>query len=289
MFIWLSPHCEFAVWSEKARPSIICFLLLVCCLTFIINDRYFENMQKDYSIVPNVKHCSCVVDLLGRAGKLAEAEHFINSSGFEDDPVMWRALLGACRIHGNTNVGKHVAELVIELEPQAAASYVLLYNIYLDAGKQSPANDVRDLMKKRGIKKEPGLSWIEIGANVHSFVVGDKSHPHTQAIYSKLEKMLQKIREMGFVSDKNSIFYDSGQEHKENSANYHSEKLAVAFGLLSLPESAPIRVMKNLRVCGDCHMTMKFFSEMEKREIVLRDPIRFHRFRGGSCSCKDYW
>lgn len=279
----------FAACFKGARASIIYFLLMICCLTFLINNRYFESMQRDHNIVPNVKHCACVVDLLGRAGKLAEAENFIKSSGFEDDPVIWRALLGACRIHGNTNIGKRVAEQVIELEPQAAASYVLLYNIYLDAGKQSPANDVRDLMKKRGIKKEPGLSWIEIGANVHSFVVGDKSHPLTQAIYSKLEEMLEKIKEMGYVKDNNSFLNDSGQEHRENRANYHSEKLAVAFGMISLPESAPIRIMKNLRVCGDCHMTMKFFSEVEKREIILRDPIRFHRFRAGSCSCKDYW
>ncbi|XP_058097279.1 pentatricopeptide repeat-containing protein At3g13880 [Magnolia sinica] len=277
----------------QVEPNHITFLgaLTACSHGGLLDEgfRYFESMKKDYSMIPNLKHCACIVDLLGRAGKLADAEHFIVSSGFEDDPVMWRALLGACRIHGDTDIAERVAERVIELEPQAAASYVLLYNIYLDAGKRSSATKVRDLMKGRGIKKEPGLSWIQIGTDVHSFVVGDKSHPQGRIIYEKLEEMLEKVKGMGYPDNDSSIFDESNKEHRENSANYHSEKLAVVLGMIGLPESAPIRVMKNLRVCIDCHTTMKFFSKIEKREIILRDPIRFHRFREGSCSCGDYW
>lgn len=245
-------------------------------------------MKKDHGLDPNVKNCACIVDLLGRAGRLADAENFIMNSGFENDPVMWRALLGACRVHRDKITGKRVAERVIEIDPQAAASYVLLYNIYSDAGLQLPATKVRDLMKDRGVKKEPGLSWIEIGTSVRSFVVGDKSHPQSHIIYKKLEKMIEKIKILGYVYEK---FVSDGpeMEFKESEVNYHSEKLAVALGIISLPSSAPIRVMKNLRVCQDCHTWMKFISMAEKREIILRDPIRFHRFREGSCSCKDYW
>lgn len=116
-------------------------------------------MKRSYGINPNVKHASCMVDILGRAGRLVDAEHFITNSNFKDDPVMWRSLLGACRIHMNVDMGRRVADRVIELEPHAASSYVLLYNMYLDSGDKQSAMEVRNMMKDRRIKKEPGLSW----------------------------------------------------------------------------------------------------------------------------------
>lgn len=232
-------------------------------------------MKKEHGLRPNVKHYACVVDLLARAGRLVEAENLILKSGFENIPEIWRALLSACRIHKDWVTGKRIAEKVIDLEPKAASSYVLLYNIYLDARMEKSALEVRELMKVRGIKKEPGLSWIEVENKVHSFVVGDTSHPMSQIIYAKLGRMLEKLRETGYANEK--------------VANHHSEKLAVTFGIISLPKLAPIRVMKNLRVCQDCHTTMKLLSKVENREIILRDPIRFHHFREGSCSCSDYW
>ncbi|XP_057947780.1 pentatricopeptide repeat-containing protein At3g13880 [Malania oleifera] len=251
--------------------------------------QFFESFKKNLGMTPNVKHSASIVDLLGRAGRLADAENFIMNSGFEDDPVMWRALLSACRVHKDTFAGKRAAERVIELEPQAAASYVLLYNIYIDAGVQMPATKIRELMKDRGVKKEPGLSWIEVGNTVHSFVAGDRSHPKSQIILAQLEEMLEKIKKIGCIHDK-LVSDSSDLEHKDNTVvNYHSEKLAVSFGIISLPAIAPVRVMKNLRVCRACHETVKLFSRVEKREIILRDPIRFHRFREGSCSCGDYW
>lgn len=276
----------------EVTPNHITFLgvLTACSHGGLVDEglRYYESMTRDHGMTPNAKHSACIVDLLGRAGRLADAENFIARSGFESDPVMWRALLSACRVYKDTVRGQRVAERVIELEPQAAASYVLLYNIYTDAGKQKSATKIRDMMKDRRVKKEPGLSWIEVGNTVHSFVVGDKSHPESQMIYARLEDMLEKIRKLGYV-DGRLVSDASELEQKESLGNYHSEKLAVTFGLLTLPTSAPVRVMKNLRVCQDCHNTMKLFSKVEKREIVLRDPIRFHRFREGSCSCGDYW
>ncbi|XP_065881314.1 pentatricopeptide repeat-containing protein At3g13880 [Euphorbia lathyris] len=254
--------------------------------------RYYENMWKDYRMKANVRHCACVVDLLSRAGKLLDAEIFILNSGFEDNPVMWRALLSACRIYKDTIIGKRVADKVIELEPQESSSHVLLYNIYMDAGMELPATEVREVMKNQGIKKEPGQSWIEVGNNIHSFVAGDISHPLSQVIYRTLEEMLQKIRKLGCVDKKVQKIYSRTPEAEVKGTsvvNYHSEKLAVTFGIISLPPSAPVKVMKNLRVCVDCHTTMKLISKVERRDIILRDPLRFHHFREGSCSCKDYW
>ncbi|GKV35211.1 hypothetical protein SLEP1_g43513 [Rubroshorea leprosula] len=248
--------------------------------------RCFE-MMKDHSMEMNVKHFCCIVDLLGRAGRLADAKNFILKSGFEDNPVMWRSLLSACRVHKDMVTGKQVAERVIALEPQASASYVLLYNIYSEAGLEALAARVREQMIDRGVKKEPGLSWIEVGNKFHYFMVGDRFHPMSEMIYAKLEELLEKIKKIGYVNER----LVSGETGLGGNSviNYHSEKLAVSFGLISLPTLAPVRVMKNLRVCHDCHTAMKLLSKVEGREIILRDPIRFHRFREGICSCSDYW
>lgn len=276
------------------EPNQITFLglLTACSHGGLVEEglQFFEAMKKDYGMAANVKHSACIVDLLGRAGRLEDAQKFIFDSGFENDPVLWRALLSACRVHKDIVMAKRVADRVIELEPQAAASYVLIYNIFNDAGKEKPALEVRKLMQNRGVKKEPGISWIEVGNKVHSFLVGDRSYPMSQLIYSRLEEMMVKIKKM--VSDTEKLplsiseFELSG---KSGMKNHHSEKLAVTFGILFLPESAPVRVMKNLRVCNDCHATIKLISKVEKREIILRDAIRFHHFSEGSCSCKDYW
>lgn len=243
-------------------------------------------MEKDYKMKLHVKHCVCVVDLLGRAGRLVDAESLILRLGFEHEPVMWRALLSACRIHKDTFTAQRVAQKVIELEPLASASYVLLYNIYMDAGNKLAASKVRKLMEDQKIKKEPGLSWIQIGNKVYSFVSGDRSHENSERIYAKLDEMLARTKRLD--SAKDALGYKIEHEYLTN-VNYHSEKLAVAFGVLHLAESAPVRVMKNLRICLDCHMTMKLFSIVEKRELILRDSVRFHHFKDGFCSCGDYW
>ncbi|KAL8217110.1 hypothetical protein R6Q57_023947 [Mikania cordata] len=267
--------------SSGIVPNDVVFLgvLTACSHGGLVEEgfRCYETMKRDYGMTPTEKHSACIVDLFGRAGRLSDAESFIISSGFSHAPIMWRSLLSSCRIHKNTEIGKRVAERLIKLEPQASSSYVLLYNIYNEAGLETQATKVRDLMTYRRIKKEPGLSWTEVGNQVHSFLVGDKSHPQSEIIYEKLHNVLEKI---GHIDRKNI----SGL-----TVNHHSEKLAVVLGLISLPVSAPVRVMKNLRVCQDCHTVMKIISKVENREIILRDPIRFHRFRDGSCSCGDYW
>lgn len=250
-----------------------------------VGDRYFDTMKKDYNMTSHVKHCVCVVDLLGRAGRLVDAESLIFRLGFEHEPVMWRALLSACRIHKDTFTAQRVAQKVIELEPLASASYVLLYNIYMDAGNKSDASKVRKLMEDWRIKKKPGLSWIQIGDRVYSFVSGDRSHKNGEEIYGKLEEMLGKTKSLNSLKGR----FDKEIEDEYMSNKYHSEKLAVAFGIMNLAESAPVRVMKNLRICLDCHMTMKLFSIVEKREIIVRDSVRFHHFKDGSCTCGDYW
>eukprot|EP01018_Ginkgo_biloba_P019392 Gb_22814 [translate_table: standard] len=279
--------------QEGMKPNHITFVgvLSACSHVGLVDEgrSYFDSMSKDHGIAPRAEHCACIVDLLGRAGRLDEAEHFINEMRVESDAVVWRALLGASRIHGNIDIGKRAAQHVLELEPQASATYVLLSNIYASVGRWDDVTKVRNMMKCRGVKKEPGLSWIEISNKVHCFVVGDKSHPRTKDIYEKLERLKEQMKEVGYVPDTNFVLHDVEQEQKENSLCHHSEKLAIAFGLISTPLGMPIKVMKNLRVCGDCHTATKFISIIAGREIVLRDGSRFHHFKEGLCSCGDYW
>eukprot|EP01018_Ginkgo_biloba_P019984 Gb_41801 [translate_table: standard] len=275
------------------RPNHITFIgvLSACCYLGLVKEgrHYFDSMSRDYGITPRVEHYTCMVDILGRVGLLDEAEELIHQMPFEPDAVVWRTLLGACRVHGDIELGKRAAESVLRLKPQDAASYVLLSNIYAAAGRWDDVACVRKMMKERIVKKEPGLSWIEVKNTVHSFVIGDRLHPQTVEIYAKLEGLILRMKEAGYVPDTTFALHDIEQEWKENSLGHHSEKLAIAFGLISTPPGTCIRVIKNLRMCGDCHTATKFISNIAGREIVVRDANRFHHFKDGLCCCGDYW
>ncbi|XP_057868859.1 pentatricopeptide repeat-containing protein At2g22070 [Cryptomeria japonica] len=274
-------------------PNHITFIgvLCACSHTGLVEEgwRHFIMMSRVHSIKPEVDHYTCMVDLLGRAGQLGKAEELINSMPLEPDTGVWEALLGACKIHKNMQLGMRAAGCLIELNPQCEATYVLLSNIYAANGKWDDVAKVRKIMKERGIAKKPGWSWIEIKNRVHAFIAGDRSHPQTQEIYETLGRLTGKIKEVGYVPETDIVLHDVEEGHKEENLSYHSEKLAVACGLINMPDWVPIRVVKNLRVCGDCHSAMKFISKVVQREVVLRDINRFHHFKNGSCSCSDYW
>ncbi|KDP42077.1 hypothetical protein JCGZ_01865 [Jatropha curcas] len=161
--------------------------------------------------------------------------------------------------------------------------------MYAVAGKWDCRDRTRQMMKDRGVKKQPGRSWIDVRNSVHAFFVGDKLHPLSDKIYDFLDELNKQAAEIGYVQDRYSLLNDVEQGQKDPTAFVHSEKLATAFGLLSLSDPIPIRVMKNLRVCTDCHTWLKFVSKISNRTIVVRDAYRFHHFEGGACSCRDYW
>lgn len=135
----------------------------------------------------------------------------------------------------------------------------------------------------------PGRSWIQVNNKVYDFFVGDKSHPQMEAIYAMLEKLSGQMKQAGYVPERNFVLHDVEDEQKEHILCHHSEKLAIVFGLINTPPGTTIRVVKNLRICGDCHSATKFISRIVAREVVVRDAIRFHHFKEGQCSCGDYW
>eukprot|EP01018_Ginkgo_biloba_P023541 Gb_13654 [translate_table: standard] len=251
--------------------------------------QYFDCMIRDHCITPRMEHYACMVDLLGRAGCLDQAQDFIREMPFEPDASNWGPLLGAWRIHSNIELGELVAKRLYELEPENAGNYVLLLNMYAAAGRWDDVAKVQKMMKDRGLKKSPGCSWIEVKNRVHAFVVGDRSHLQTEKIYAKLESLVRQMKEIGYVPDTNFVLHDVEEEEKEYILFGHSEKLAIYFGLINTCPETPLRIIKNLRVCGDCHTAIKFIFTIAGCEIIVRDAHRFHHFKDGSCSCGDYW
>ncbi|CAK9155750.1 unnamed protein product [Ilex paraguariensis] len=251
--------------------------------------NYFNSMSQEHGLVPKPEHYVCAVDILGRAGLLYRAKEFIEKMPIEADAMVWRTLLSACTVHKNAKIGELAARHLLELEPEDSATYVLLSNMYAVAGKWGYRDQVRQLMKDRSVKKEPGCSWIEAKNSIHSFFVGDRRHPLVDKIYEFLEDLNQRAAAMGYVQDRYNLWNEMEQGQKDPTAYVHSEKLAIVFGLLSLSTTVPLRVIKNLRVCNDCHSWIKYVSKVSNRAIVVRDAYRFHHFEDGICSCKDYW
>ena len=138
------------------------------------------------------------------------------------------------------------------------------------------------------MKKPPGKSWIVVRSKVHCFTAGDKSHPQSDKIYNKLSSLMSSIKKLGYIPDLHWVLHEEEDEKKIKRLFSHSEKLAIAFGLISASVGTPILITKNLRICGDCHEFGKYVSKLVGREIVLRDGSRFHHFVNGLCSCKDY-
>eukprot|EP01018_Ginkgo_biloba_P025790 Gb_04077 [translate_table: standard] len=275
------------------NPNHITFICILsaCSHAGLVDEgwQYFHCMSQDYYITPTVEHYACMVDLLGRAGHLNEAQEFIHKMPLEPNAGVWGALLGACRIHCNIKLGERVAEHLFELEPENAGYYVLLSNIYATAGKWDDVVKLSTLMKDRGLKKIPGCSLIELNNKVHTFLVGDRTHPQSEKIYAMLEILAGQLENAGYVPNTNFVLHDVEEEVKEHLLSSHSEKLAIAFGLINTSPGDPIRITKNLRVCGDCHSATKFISKIVEREITVRDANRFHHFKDGLCSCGDYW
>ncbi|KAI9153350.1 hypothetical protein LWI28_009965 [Acer negundo] len=174
------------------------------------------------------------------------------------------------------------------MEPNDVGTYTLLSNMYAKAKRWDEVLKVRKLMRERSLKKEPGVSWIEIRNTTYVFVCDDSNHPESSQIYEKISELLAKIKLLGYVPDVASILHDVENEQKEDYLSYHSEKLAIAYGVMKTPPQAPIRIIKNLRMCDDCHSAVKLISKLTKRDIIVRDSNRFHRFQDDCCSCADY-
>ncbi|KAL1211239.1 putative pentatricopeptide repeat-containing protein [Cardamine amara subsp. amara] len=276
---------------EPDSVSVLGILTACSHCGFVEQGReYFQAMSRIYGITPKRKHYACMLDLLGRNGRFAEAEKLIDEMPFEPDEIMWSSVLNACRIHKNPDLAERAAEQLFSMERlRDAAAYVSMSNIYAEAGKWESVRHVKKAMRERGIKKVPAYSWVEVNHKIHEFSSNDQTHPKRDEIMRKLNELTAEIEREGYKPDTSWVVQDIDEQMKIESLKYHSERLAVAFALISTPDGCPIVVMKNLRACRDCHAAIKLISKIVKREITVRDSSRFHIFRDGVCSCGDYW
>jgi pentatricopeptide repeat protein len=303
MLVGYSKHGEgrevlklFTLMREetKVKPDSVTILAVLSgCSHGGLEDKglnIFHDMScGKIGVEPKMEHYGCVVDLLGRSGRVEEAFEFIKKMPFEPTAAIWGSLLGACRVHSNVDIGEFAGQRLLEIEPGNAGNYVILSNLYASAGRWEDVSSLRDLMLKKTVTKEPGRSWIEFDQVLHTFHASDRSHPRREEICMKVKELSTSFREVGYVPDLSCVLHDVDEEQKEKILLGHSEKLALSFGLIASPASVPIRVIKNLRICVDCHNFAKYISKVYGREVSLRDKNRFHRIVGGKCSCEDYW
>nr|XP_043619357.1 pentatricopeptide repeat-containing protein At3g24000, mitochondrial [Erigeron canadensis] len=275
------------------KPDHVTFvsLLSACSHGGLVDEglAYYSLMTTKFGVPVGIEHCVCIIDLLGRSGRLSEAEDFIKKMPIPPNDFVWRSLLAACRIHGNLELGKQAADHLLQSNPSDDSAFVLYSNVCATTGKWEAVHNVREEMEFSNIKKKPACSWINIKRKVSSFAIGDKSHPYSDKIYAKLDELRKKVKEAGYVPDLSFSLQDVDEEQKEDHLWKHSERLALAYGLMNTPEGSSLQIFKNLRVCGDCHLVFKFISNITRRKFILRDPFRFHHFSDGKCSCGDYW
>lgn len=248
-------------------------------------NEVFTSITDNYGIMVAVEHYSAMIELYGRSGRLGEAMEFIEGMPMEPDSSVWTSLLTASRNHGNTGLAILAAEQLLGFEPGNILIQRLLLQMYDLYGKSVDPSKTRKLEDQNILNRPLGQSWIEVGNTVQLFATGDRSNPRSDDLYSWVQNTAQEAK----ISDYHDEFAIE-EEAKEGIAGVHSEKLAIAFALIgshSVPRS--IRIVKNMRMCGNCHRFAKYISMKYGCQIYLSDTKSFHHFKDGHCSCGDYW
>ncbi|XP_061356592.1 pentatricopeptide repeat-containing protein At5g65570 [Gastrolobium bilobum] len=275
------------------KPNGVTFtsILLACNNAGLVEEgcQIFASIRNDHNIELTRDHFTCMIDLLGRSRRLEEAAMLIEEVR-NPDVVLWRTMLNACKIHGEVEMAEKIMRKVLELAPGDGGTHILLTNLYASAGKWNQVIEMKSTIRDLKLKKSPSMSWVDVDREVHTFMAGDLSHPRAHQIFEMLNELIEKVKTLGYNPDTRFVLQDLDEKKKMSSLYYHSEKLAIAFALWKTGgRTTTIRIFKNLRVCGDCHNWIKFVSLLTGRDIIARDAKRFHHFKGGLCSCKDYW
>ncbi|OMO62853.1 hypothetical protein COLO4_32854 [Corchorus olitorius] len=281
---------KMQAYGKKPDAFTFVGILMACSHSGLVEEglKYFNQIQNPHGLTPKLEHYACVVDMLGRAGRLDESWRLINEMPEEPDAGIWSSLLSSCKTYGALDIGRKAAEKLFELEPNKAENYVLLSNLLAGSGKWDDVRRVRQRMKEIGLQKDAGRSWIELGGKVYSFLAGNYSFTGSKEIRNMWRRLEEKICKIGYKPDTNSVLHELGEDEKIEVLRGHSEKLAISLGLLRTSKGETVRVSKNLRICVDCHNAAKLISKTVEREIVVRDNKRFHHFKNGLCSCGDY-
>ncbi|CAM6127849.1 unnamed protein product [Calypogeia fissa] len=280
--------------KERVEVDVVTFtfLLLACRHGPLVKEglHYFKSMPSDHGISPRKEHYACIADLLGRSGHLQEAEDMINSMQGEPDVTVWLALLESCTAHGNFELGEKIADGIVAMGPASASGYDVLETFYAAAGRSDCREHVNEVrMERNGKEEDSECTLIELNDKVHSFAVDEKDHPQLEEIYLALRRLYQSMEQAGFVPDARFVLQDKDQGEMVSPLSHHSEMLAIGLGLISSTPGTPLRIVNNVKVAGDCHSAIKFISRVSGRTIIARYGNRFHRFKNGLCSCRDYY
>lgn len=263
------------------KPDSVTFLrvLSACSHGKLVNLglEYFQCMRERYDILPQFDHYVCLVDLLSRGGQLEEAIGVVEKMPFRPDALIYKTLLSACRVHKNLSLGEDIARRGLEINPSDPVFYTLLANLYDESGQAKLGEMTRQLMKERGLRKNPGWSWVEIKSKMHFFASGDSSSQEINEIHQQIEQLINEFKHRGY------LYRDKGE------TSHHSTKLAAAFALLNTPSMAAIRIVKNTHMCKDCHNFIILTTQVIEREVIIREGNRIHSFRNGECSCRGNW
>ncbi|PIA58235.1 hypothetical protein AQUCO_00500287v1 [Aquilegia coerulea] len=201
---------------ENVKPNHATFVgvLRACGYMGLFEEGtcYFHSMLNDYGLQPQLEHYSCLVDILGRSGRVDDALKLICEMPFEADAIIWRTLLSVCKINGNVEVAELSANSILRLDPQDSAAYVLLSNVYAEAGMWGEVSKMRKIMRQNRLKKEPGCSWIEVKSELNTFLVGDKVHPKCEQIYEILEMLIGEMKWAGYVPEMSVALEEEEQQ-----------------------------------------------------------------------------
>lgn len=282
----------FKTSKEMKIPQtelLITAALLACSHVGLV-DNAKTIFREAQAIIPltNVTF-NTMVDVLARAKMLDEAEEFISRIP-RPDAMTWTALLAGCKKQKDVIRAEKIFPKLRQADPENSAGHVLMANIYASLGKPNEVKRIRKDLHQNNLKKDPGISRIEISGEVHQFYVEDKNHPMIEQIHQELKKWFTILEKSGFEHNYNVLLREfSSREKAKEHLCAHSEKLAIGLGLILTPPGTKITATMNLRVCEDCHTSTKALSKITQRKINLRDANRWHYFKDGYCSCNDYW
>ncbi|XP_024534497.1 pentatricopeptide repeat-containing protein At4g30700 [Selaginella moellendorffii] len=291
----------FATFEEMrgsgVEPCAVAFVsLLAACSHAGLVDRgreIFSAMVERYRIAPLAEHYNCMVDMLGRANLLDEALAVATGSSFVANAATWKIVLGACHKWKNLAIARVAFEALVAMDPRLDVAYVVMASVLGSAGLWEEQARVLERRGKAGTWKKAGQSWWVCPRSgiVHKFRAGDANHhPQGDAIAAKIKELLGVMKERhGYVADMGCVTHNIAEVEKEGTLCGHSERLAIACAIVNTPARESVRVVKNLRVCEDCHRATAIISRIEERVIVCRDTSRFHVFESGECSCKNFW
>ncbi|MCD7472222.1 hypothetical protein HAX54_013241 [Datura stramonium] len=242
-------------------------VLLACASEGAVKEgfMYFELMKNEYGIVPGIEHYLGIIDVLGKSGHLNEALEFLEDIPIEPTTQVWEAVINFARINGDIELEDRAEELLSRLDS---------------------SRNMADKPPAPCQKRHYEFNMLEGKDRANEF---NSTIQHGKDAYEKLKGLSGQMRDAGYVPDTRYVLHDIDEAAKEQALMYHSERLAIAYGLISTPARTTLRIIKNLRICGDCHNAIKIMSKIVGRELIVRDNKRFHHFRDGKCSCNDYW